>query len=76
MKGKKLILTIILITVVMLWLGSKNSNQTGLVTPQMEKVSTSVPPQAPKTFQFDRSTDLKKELDSINPQVLDSDFNE
>lgn len=29
----------------------------------------------PKTYKFDSTTDLKKELDSINPQVLDSDFN-
>lgn len=29
---------------------------------------------APKSFNFDRSTDLRKELNSINPQVLDSDF--
>ena len=27
-----------------------------------------------KTFKFDSSTDLKKELDSVNPQILDSDF--
>lgn len=29
---------------------------------------------APKTYTLDSSTDLKKELESINPQVLDSDF--
>ncbi len=33
------------------------------------------PTPTPKTYNFDSSTDLKKELDSINPQVLDSDFN-
>lgn len=31
-------------------------------------------PNAPPTFKFDSSTDLQKELDSVNPQVLDSDF--
>ncbi len=31
-------------------------------------------PNAPKSFQFDSSTDLKMELDKVNPQVLDSDF--
>lgn len=53
----------------------------GLVNPMGyifgNSVGTSTPiptPNAPKTFQFDSSTDLKKELDSINPQVLDSDF--
>lgn len=33
-----------------------------------------VTPNAPKTFQFDSSTDLKMELNKVNPQVLDSDF--
>ena len=31
-------------------------------------------PNAPKTFNFDSSTDLKQELEKVNPQVLDSDF--
>ena len=31
-------------------------------------------PEAPKTFKFDRTTDLKVELEKINPKVLDSDF--
>lgn len=45
--------------------------------PQVMTVSpTPMPtPNQPKTFKFDRSTDLKAELDKINPQVLDSDFN-
>lgn len=28
----------------------------------------------PKEIKYDSSTDLKKELDSINPKVLDEDF--
>ncbi|MDP3974182.1 MAG: hypothetical protein Q8P92_05125 [Candidatus Daviesbacteria bacterium] len=40
-----------------------NSNPTPIPTPN-----------APKTFQFDSSTDLKQELEKVNPQVLDSDF--
>ena len=35
-----------------------------------------IPNPKPKTFQFDSATDLKQELDSVNPQVLDSDFYE
>lgn len=35
---------------------------------------TPTPSATPKTFQFDASTDLMKELESINPQILDSDF--
>lgn len=29
----------------------------------------------PKEIKYDSSTDLKKELDSVDPQVLDEDFN-
>ncbi|QQG43147.1 MAG: hypothetical protein HYW45_03015 [Candidatus Daviesbacteria bacterium] len=45
--------------------------------PYLQSKPSSIPsaePAAPQTFHFDSSTDLKKELDSINPQVLDSDF--
>lgn len=42
--------------------------------PNQSPSPTPVPPNAPKTFQYDSSTDLKKELENINPQVLDSDF--
>lgn len=31
-------------------------------------------PNAPKSFQFDSSTDLEAELQKINPEILDSDF--
>lgn len=40
-------------------------------TPSSTPVST---PNAPKTFHFDSFTDLKAELEKVNPQVLDSDF--
>ena len=32
------------------------------------------PTPAPKTFQFDSSTNLNQELDSVNPEVKDDDF--
>lgn len=35
---------------------------------------TVAPPNAPKTFDFNSQTDLKAELDKVNPQILDSDF--
>ncbi len=35
---------------------------------------TIAPPNAPKTFKFDSKTDLKAELEKVNPEVLDSDF--
>ncbi len=31
---------------------------------------------APKEIKYDSGTDLQTELDSVNPQVLDSDFEE
>ena len=37
-------------------------------------IPTPLPPQAPKTFKFDSQTDLKAELEKVNPQILDSDF--
>ncbi len=32
--------------------------------------------QIPKEIKYDSSTDLKKELDSVDPKVLDEDFQE
>lgn len=52
-------------------------NPMGQKSQSLDTISTPVPtPNTPKTFRFDSSTDLKKELDSINPQILDSDFKE
>lgn len=45
-------------------------------TPSKAPSPSPAPPQAPKTFQFGSSTDLEAELKKINPQVLDSDFEE
>lgn len=56
-------------------------NNSELISPlarvfQMKTVPSPVPSPSPriKTFNFNASTDLKQELDSVNPQVLDSDF--
>ncbi len=35
---------------------------------------TPTPTPTPIEFHFDKSTNLQKELDTINPEVLDSDF--
>lgn len=45
-----------------------------LTSPVTNPVASPSPSPTPTVFKFDSSTDLKKELDSINPQVLDSDF--
>ena len=42
--------------------------------PNAASTPTPIPPNAPKTFSFDSSTDLKMELEKVNPQILDSDF--
>lgn len=47
----------------------------GVTIPSTPTPSISVSP-TPKEFKYDSSTDLKKELDSINPEVLESDFQE
>ena len=79
MKIKWVIIIIITLIIVIVFLGSKRTNL-GLTSTnfnQTSKQTDSLPnatPNAPKQYNFDSSTDLKKELDSINPQVLDSDF--
>lgn len=52
-------------------------NPGGLLTGKTESLApapTPAPPNAPKTFKFDSSTDLDAELEKVDPQVLDSDF--
>lgn len=54
---------------------NKNGNLVGSTLVQQTPTPTPVSiPNAPKTFNFDSSTDLKMELDKVNPQVVDSDF--
>lgn len=71
--NKKLLAIIILTIIVGIWLILNSDRRGTLVNPQTS-MATPAPPQAPKTFKFDRSTDLKLELEKINPEVLDSDF--
>ncbi|MBI2086365.1 hypothetical protein HYT74_03425 [Candidatus Daviesbacteria bacterium] len=77
MSKQKLAIVIILFLVVVVFIfvkstANKNRSLTnpGLFTP-LPSASSYNPP---KEIKYDSSTDLKKELDSINPQVLDSDF--
>lgn len=88
--SKNIILTAVLILILVgisLTIFNKltNNNSNGnslLITPVLQKLTgqkaspTETPSNivAPKTFKYDSSTDLKKELESINPKVLDSDF--
>lgn len=68
------------IIVLLIWIVVSKSRG-GLIGPsfmqQNGSKSTPTPiatPNAPKSFNFDASTDLKAELEKVNPQVLDSDF--
>lgn len=84
MKGKTLLILLIIFifTTAVVFLIIFGKERGGLVGPSFSRIQnqdvsvqpSSVPPQAPKSFDFDSSTDLKAELEKINPEVLDSDF--
>lgn len=74
--NSKLIALITIIIVVILFVqkqGISNLVSSSFTKQTMDQLPNSTP-NAPKQYNFDASTDLKKELDKINPQVLDSDF--
>ena len=74
------LIPIIIVGIVVFGLNNKTSQD--LINPlfgQPKLTSSETPspvptPNAPKTFLFDSSTDLKMELEKVNPQILDSDF--
>lgn len=86
MKTRRILATIVAILIlgiVVLVIIKNVSNKDGrLVGPTFQTTnqqpsSSPMPistPSTPKTFKFDSSTDLKMELEKINPQVLDTDF--
>lgn len=81
MSKKRVIFIVILIVfAITLWNFTAGKKQGGLVGTAFMPVEPSVvptpipTPNAPKTFEFDSSTDLEVELEKVNPQVLDSDF--
>lgn len=77
-KNKKILIIAAIIIVGILLLKLSSNKSENLVNPQISAPSeTPFPdptPIVPKTFKFDSSTDLKMELDKVNPQILDSDF--
>lgn len=81
MKNKlTIILVFILVVIIILFIRGERVNDLvssdfSKVPAQTEELPNAIP-NAPKTYNFDSSTDLEKELDSINPQVLDSDFDQ
>ncbi|MBI2334738.1 hypothetical protein HYU96_02955 [Candidatus Daviesbacteria bacterium] len=70
-----IIIFIIIIAIILFIILKPEKAEKSLVNPQTQTFEQTPTP-TPKTFQFDASTDLGKELDSVNPEVLDSDFNE
>ena len=75
MKSKTILLIslTILCTIVLYFVINKKDIKLVESGSNLNSVSNAVPV-APKTFQFDSSTDLKQELEKINPVLLDSDF--
>jgi hypothetical protein len=80
MKNKLLIvalLAVVIFVVIKLVFPVKNK----LVSPGIDSIASPLPTAAsvpvnnpPKEIKYDSSTDLRQELDSINPMVLDEDF--
>lgn len=72
----KKFLIVLAILIVSIFVITKKGSMGNLVNPQSAPtfVPTLAAPVAPKTFNFDSSTDLKTELEKVNPQILDSDF--
>lgn len=76
------VLIIIFVIIILTIVNNLNNKSGKLVSPFSGKATTTQavsPPQAssnnpPIEIKYDSATDLKKELESIDPQVLDSDF--
>lgn len=73
MNSKRWALIIVAIILVVIFVFKKQSDN--LINPNF---TTPIPSPTPyiEQYQFDEKTDLKMELDSINPEVSDSDFEE
>lgn len=78
--GRKTVILIILVLLgITTWFILTNRSQNNLANPYVSSptpapTATPAPPVAPTTYQFDGSTDLEAELEKVNPEVLDSDF--
>lgn len=85
MKRKITIIVIIIIGIVIAYFFISNNSKTALVSPSVtERGSTSdlqknEEPETPaynppKEVKYDSSTNLKQELETVNPQIQDNDF--
>ncbi len=74
------IVLILLLVVVILVVKGIVSGNGSLVSPFLEKTEKSVVPSSspffnpPKEIKYDSNTDLKQELETVNPQVEETDF--
>lgn len=73
MNSKRWVLIIVAIILVVIFVFKKQSDN--LINPNFTTPISSPTPHI-EQYQFDEKTDLKMELDSINPEVSDSDFEE
>ena len=64
----------LMVIILLLVSGKKQDNLVAPGLQQDQQVSTPSPTPAIKTFQFDSNTDLKAELEKVDPKVLDSDI--
>lgn len=80
MTNKKfiIILVVIVFMIAYFFIGKGLTSKIASSTASFNKVtieSTITPtPSQPKVYKFNKVTDLKKELDSVNPKVEDADF--
>lgn len=74
MQTKKIIIVGIIFLAVILVLVFSGRKSNPMVTPTSSPSSTPTLLPKLKTFQFDSATDLKVELEKVDPKVLDYDF--
>ncbi len=83
--GNKITIITVIIIIIIIFLGAKVMTprgwQTKLVSPGFlglgkQQIPTPSPTPSIKQFKFDSSSILDQELESVNPEVKDSDFEE
>lgn len=73
-KYKKLLIILVIFSIVLVIFSVRNRKSDPIVNQYNSPSPSAFLDNPPKTYKFDSSTDLKRELENINPQVLESDF--
>ncbi|OGE14608.1 hypothetical protein A2769_03475 [Candidatus Daviesbacteria bacterium RIFCSPHIGHO2_01_FULL_37_27] len=72
------VVTLVIIGTVVFGITLNKNRKNKLVSPNLSSSKATEPsviqPNTPKEIKFNRSTNLKEELDKVDPKVLDSDF--